>query len=351
MKIKQALNKLTFALIALFFVACGNDPAGSGGLKQASQGDVKRALKGIDNPADKKSSVLGKKIADTKGDIIYGLPRGIDSMVIALTPYEHGFKVFFHSLIEDNPEHVCGFGYVVQNGKVLSISSIADNIDDYTNEYSGSPHFYKGYIESGVAEDCTDYDEDTVWVVNAGFINGFDPLQPYTVIFTAVGSDPYDDLAKIDISIDGKTDKTKTDKNYLGKKTGSGVTKIGHTYGDTINATITPYEKGFRIFVKAGDVQTCFINDHVYQDGAVYDMKFIYDSWYEYFGDDTDHHYHGYIESGYFDSCTEFPVDTTIVVEAARVGFDPKRPYTVKLNSVVVDAETEERKPFEITPK
>jgi len=365
MKVKQIFITTLFTLAVSLLVACGggatggnnsSGSSGNAGKKQASQKEVQHALKNLSNPADKKTSILGKKIAETKGDITYGLPRGIDSMVIALTPYEQGFKVFFHSLIEDDPEkddeheHVCGGAFVVQNGKVLYFR-IADNQAEYVNDNSNFS--YKGYVESGFFDSCGHYDKDTVWVVNAGYFNGFDPLQPYTFILTSVGSVKYDDLAKIDISIEGKTDNTKTDKNYLGKKTGESVTKKAYQRAYpakkfAFNATITPYERGFRILAESSDAQMCFVKSEVYQDGAVYDIGVIDDSWYKYFSEDRLGS--GYVESGFFSSCEDLPVDTTFVVNASSVGFNPKRPYSVKLGSVEINPETEERQVFEIKP-
>ena len=360
MKIKQLFNILLFTLTASFLFACGGGASGPGqsgsagaGLKQASQEDVKRALHNVNNPADKESSVLGKKIAETKGDITYGVPddhpHGSALTVIALTPYEQGFKVFFHPLLDNDPEHICGGAYVVQSGKILSFS-IADDQAEYANDNNDM-----GYIETGAGKSCGDYEKDTVWVVNGDLINGFDPLQPYTFILTSAGGVYYDDLAKIDISINDKTDNTKTDKNYLGGKSGESVTKIAYQRGYpskkfAFNATITPYEKGFRVLAKASDSQMCFaVDSHVYQDGAVHEIETIDDSWYEYFSDDTVDP-NGYVESGFFSSCDDLPVDTTYVVKASRVGFNPKRPYSVKLGSVEVNPDIEERQVFEIKP-
>ena len=351
----------------LFLVACGGGPAGGGGQgggssngfkRQASQEDVKRALGSVSNTADKENSVLGKRVAETKGDIIYGVPdnhpHGSAMTVVALTPYEQGFKVFFHPLLDNDPSHICGQGFVVQDGKILSISMIADNIAIYTNDNS-SRLPYKGYVESGVTDSCSDYDKDTVWVVNGAYLTGFDPSQPYTFILTGFSGVDYDDLAKIDISINNKTDQTKANLNYLGKKRGETVTKTGYKRGHpskkfAFNATITPYDKGFKVFVPKNDSQMCFsINSYVYQDGARYEIETAADSWYEYFADNALSH-EGYVESGFYDSCSELPVDTTYVVEASRVGFNPKRPYTVKLGDVKKDPDTKQRQAFEIKP-
>ncbi len=370
MKLKPLFQLSILSLSMLFLVACGGGSTGggqgggasSGVKKQASQDEVKRALRNVNNPADKETSVLGKRIAETKGDISYGLPGGIDSMVFALTPYEQGFKVFFHSLLSDRPkddqEHVCDEGFVVQNGNVFSMGRIADNQNEFANDNSSeAPYLYKGYIESGVTDSCSHYNKDTVWVVSADYIEGFNPLQPYTFILTGVSSVHYDDLGMIDISINGKKDNTKTDLKYLGEKRGESVTKTGYKRGYpskefAFNATITPYDKGFRVFVPRNDSQMCFsIDSDVYQDGARYEIGIISDSWYSFFASANNDNA-GYVESGFYDSCSELPVDTTYVVKASNVGFNPKRPYTVKLGGVKKDpfTDTRQRQAFEIKP-
>ncbi len=370
MKINPFFNILILIFSAFFFVACGGGATGGpgapgqggsgGGVKQASQEDVKRALENVINPADKKSSILGKKIADTKGDIFYGVPEnhphGSAMMAVALTPYEQGFKVFFHQLLKDDPAHVCDSGYVVQKGQVIAFNRIADEQRIYVNNGGSSGNFYKGYIESGVTDSCGDYDKDTVWVVPADYLNGFDPSQPYTLIIDGVSGVDYDDLVKIEVSFNDKTDKTQPNAKYLGKKIGEGVTQIAYQrdypskkFG--FNATITPYEKGFRILATSSDAQMCFgVDSEVYQDGARYEIETVADSWYEYFADNSGSP-DGYIESGFFDSCTDLPLDTTVVIKSSRVGFNPKRPYTVKLGSVEIDPRTDERQSFEIKPQ
>ena len=368
MKIKPIFTILLFTITAFFFVACGGvgEPGGAGsgasnGFKrQASQEEVKRALGNVNNPADKETSVLGKRVAATKGDIIYGIPenypQGSATLVITLTPYEQGFKLFFHPLLVNDPQHVCSFGYVVQNGRVLSINKIADNRAQYVNENTNY-NYYKGYVESGVFDNCADYDKDTVWVINGGYINGFDPLAPYTFILRGIASVYYDDLAKIDISINDKTDNTKVDLKYLGKKLGDVVTKPAYrrAYPSkefAFNATITPYEKGFKVkaLVPRTNSRMCFGDSDVYQDGTRYEIGIIGDSWYEYFADDSAYP-DGYVESGFFNACAKLPVDTTYVVEASRVGFNPKKPYTVKLGRVNIDPVTKERQAFDIKPQ
>ena len=371
MKTKSIFNIFLFAVTASFLVACGGGGSGSGsgggtgsgsgssnGYKeQASQEEVKKALDDIDNPADKKNSVLGKKVAETKGDIIYGVPEnhphGSATMVVAVTPYEQGFKVFFHSLLDDDPEHMCSKGYVVQKGQVMSFGRIADNQYEFVNDNRGT--HYKGYVESGVSDSCGDYDKDTVWVVAAPYISGFDPLEPYTFIIHVSAAD-YDDIVRIDVSIDDKTDETKVNLKYLGKELSGAVTKPAYesAYPSkklAFNATITPYEKGFKVFVPKTDSQMCFsIDSAVYQDGFKYEMGVTADSWYEYYENEPDD-YDAYVESGFFDSCSDLPVDTTYVVEAVRVGFDPEKPYTVKLGSVNIDPDTDKRQAFDIKPK
>ena len=74
MKTKSIFNIFLFTVTASFFVACGGGGPGGGagsgasnGFKeQASQEEVKRALGNVNNPADKKTSVLGKRVAATK---------------------------------------------------------------------------------------------------------------------------------------------------------------------------------------------------------------------------------------------------------------------------------------------
>ena len=100
------------------------------------------------------------------------------------------------------------------------------------------------------------------------------------------------------------------------------------------------------------DSQMCFgLDSDVYQDGVRYEIETTADSWYEYYENEPEYDYDAYVESGFFDSCSELPVDTTYVVEASRVGFDPKRPYTVKLGDVIINPDTDERQAFDIKPK
>ena len=105
-----------------------------------------------------------------------------------------------------------------------------------------------------------------------------------------------------------------------------------------VSVTITPYEGGLKIlFSPVSSVFICSISNYIIQSGNQLKFGLIADSRAEY---DANSYYNGYVESGAFDSCGTYRVDTTWVLFSTKIGFSADRTYKVTLDDVTSDGFT-----------
>jgi len=123
---------------------------------------------------------------------------------------------------------------------------------------------------------------------------------------------------------------------------GSSVTANGYDYNNQLKVIvkISPYSNGFKATFTpqtSSGVFICSVSNSVSQSGSQFtftitDTKSNYEQLAEY--------YDGYVESGAFDSCATYTVETVWVVFASDTGFSASSSYTVILDSVTTDGFT-----------
>ena len=134
----------------------------------------------------------------------------------------------------------------------------------------------------------------------------------------------------------------------------NGETSIdGYKYGGTkeVTATITPYEGGFKIKYSPttnSGVFICSLSNYVVQNSSQKDFDSIAKDYSSFQSNDSWMNYDGYVESGTYDSCGTYYVETTWVVYSSRIGFDSKSNYQLILDDVTSDGYT--AKTITITP-
>jgi hypothetical protein len=121
-----------------------------------------------------------------------------------------------------------------------------------------------------------------------------------------------------------------------------GITKVINGYNSSnikvITAELTPYELGLRIkFSPVTSSFVCSVSDAIIQGGNQFSFGSIADNKDEF---DSASYYNGYIESGAYDSCATYQVDTTWVIFASKVGFIATSDYQVTLDDVTSDGFT-----------
>ena len=123
----------------------------------------------------------------------------------------------------------------------------------------------------------------------------------------------------------------------LGSKNGDAVSMDGYDYNGNkeVSVTISPYEKGLKIlFSPVSSVFICSVSNYIIQSGSQHKFGSIADTKAEY---DEYSFYNGYVESGSFDSCGTYQVDTTWVLFSTKIGFIADRNYEVTLDDVTSD--------------
>jgi len=126
----------------------------------------------------------------------------------------------------------------------------------------------------------------------------------------------------------------------LGSKNGAEVYMAGYDYNGNkeVSVTISPYEGGLKIlFSPVSSVFICSVSNYIIQSGSQLKFGSIADTKAEYDGYSF---YNGYVESGAFDSCGTYQVDTTWVLVATKIGFSADRTYKVTLDDVTSDGFT-----------
>lgn len=120
----------------------------------------------------------------------------------------------------------------------------------------------------------------------------------------------------------------------VGTQMGDSVTTAGYDYNQdkVVAATVTPYQKGFKIlFQPLSSHFICSVSNYVIQGGNQKDFDLIADSKSDF---ENYNFYNGYIESGAFDSCGYYVVDTVWVIYSDKLGFNPNDAYQVRLDDV-----------------
>ena len=86
-----------------------------------------------------------------------------------------------------------------------------------------------------------------------------------------------------------------------------------------------------------GNGSGCSVSNYIIQSGSQLKFGSIADTKAEYDGYSF---YNGYVESGSFDSCGTYQVDTTWVLFSTKIGFSADRTYKVTLDDVTSDGFT-----------
>ena len=86
-----------------------------------------------------------------------------------------------------------------------------------------------------------------------------------------------------------------------------------------------------------GNCSGCSVSNYIIQSGSQLKFGSIADTKAEYDGYSF---YNGYVESGAFDSCGTYQVDTTWVLFSTKIGFSADRTYKVTLDDVTSDGFT-----------
>ena len=81
----------------------------------------------------------------------------------------------------------------------------------------------------------------------------------------------------------------------------------------------------------------CSVSNYIIQSGNQLQFGNIADTEAEY---DDNSFYHDYVESGAFDSCGTYRVDTTWVLFSTKIGFSADRTFKVTLDGVTSDGFT-----------
>jgi len=126
----------------------------------------------------------------------------------------------------------------------------------------------------------------------------------------------------------------------LGDKNGDAVIIEGYDYNGIkeVSATITPYERGLKIlFTPVSSAFICSVSNYIIQSGSQLQFGSIADTKAKY---DEYSFYNGYVESGAFDSCATYQVDTTWILFSSKIGFNSDRNYQVTLDDVTSDGFT-----------
>lgn len=147
---------------------------------------------------------------------------------------------------------------------------------------------------------------------------------------------------------ESNTDYSNETIEGLGSKLIGAVTKNGYDYNGNLEvvATVTPYQKGFKIlFNPVNNPFICTVLNYVVQGSNQMEIGSIADTEADYNKYD---YYNGYVESGLFNSCGYYAVDTVWVVFSDDVGFNPRSPYQVILDDITSNGFSAQV--FDVTP-
>tara|TARA_Y100000031_G_scaffold154033_1_gene200656 strand:+ start:76 stop:627 length:552 start_codon:yes stop_codon:yes gene_type:complete len=155
----------------------------------------------------------------------------------------------------------------------------------------------------------------------------------------------------------GCSDSSEEDQEEsaeIGSQMGNAVTKNGYDYSKhVVTATVTPYQRGFKVlFSPVSEHFVCATDDYVIQNRNQYLFERIADTKSDYAEGSRGRsdYYDGYIESGAFDGCGYYQVDTTWVIIANRIGIDSNTSYQVVLDDVETGGYGSTPETFNITP-